>query len=53
MSVNSNPTESQQNMEKFPFGNFFSFIASVVDICDYPLLSNSITKVCLKTSKWL
>jgi hypothetical protein len=34
VTVNSNPTTSQQIMNKFPVSKFFSFIASVVEIGD-------------------
>jgi hypothetical protein len=40
MSVNSNPTESQQNKKKLPVSKFFSFIAGVVVTGNEPLLSN-------------
>jgi hypothetical protein len=31
MSVNNNPTASQQNIKKLSISNFFSFIAGAVD----------------------
>jgi hypothetical protein len=39
-SVNSNPTASQQNIEKHPGSKLFTFIAGVIDTGDQPLHMN-------------
>jgi hypothetical protein len=40
MSINSNPTASQENMKKLLVSKYFSFITGVVDTGFKPLLSN-------------
>jgi hypothetical protein len=47
MSVNSNPTASQQNKKKLPVSNFFPFFAVVVDTDDQLLLRISL-RICVK-----
>jgi hypothetical protein len=50
MSVNSNPTASQQNKKKLPVSKFFQFFAGAVDTGDQPLLLN-VSLNCFKNSK--
>jgi hypothetical protein len=50
MSVNSNPTASQQNKKKLPVSKFFPFLAGAVDTGDSTFTFQYLLEFCEKIS---